>query len=121
MAAETRTAYDVAADLVEGEAEADLRAAASRAYMAGFQHLLRHADGLGFTPENTGRDHGRLKGYLLNSGDPTLEAIGYELDKLRHTRNGADYHIWAPFPEPHARYAVERAHAIIHHLYPAGE
>jgi hypothetical protein len=59
--------------------EAQYRAVASRAYIAAFQHTLRHPMLSGFRPSKTGDDHRDLIEHLKRSSDRNLTAVG-----LRH-------------------------------------
>ena len=86
---------DLARDLAQpsasgqGQREAELRSAISRAYYAAFCHARNYSrDWLNFQPTNTADDHGRLKAHLK---DGKRRGLAVKLDQLQHWRNAADY------------------------------
>ncbi len=112
-------ALQIAEDLLSGaENEAKLRAATSRAYMAAFQHLIKHPM-VAFAKTGKGDDHRLLIQHLQASNDESLIKIGYcHLPRLRALRNKADYALDAPFTKGMAEDALERATEIIYELLP---
>ncbi len=114
-----RDALQIAEDLLSGaENEAKLRAATSRAYMAAFQHLIKHPM-VAFTKTGKGDDHRLLIQHLQKSNDDPLNKIGYRyLPRLRALRNRADYSLDVSFTKGMAEDALERATEIIYELLP---
>lgn len=69
--------------------EAAFRCSVSRAYYAAFCYARNHArDNLGFTPTNTGRDHGLVRAYFRSRG---MTNIASKLDDLYQWRGMCDY------------------------------
>lgn len=100
--------------------EAQFRAVASRAYIAAFQHTLRHPKLAGFQPSKTGDDHRDLIEHLKRSRDHDLRMVGLrQIPRLRAIRNHADYDLDIAFTRGLADEALERAAEIIYELLPA--
>lgn len=105
--------------LAEGRSETEHRAAASRAYMAVFQHLLFHRTLARFPATRSGEDHRLLIAYLKNRREEPYHTIGMRhLPRLRVIRNRADYDLARSFPRYLAEESVDRASEIIHVLLP---
>lgn len=99
--------------------QADFRTAASRAYMAAFQHVIRHKAVAAFQPSRTGSDHRDLIDFLKKSDNANLRrlAVSY-LARLRSLRNHADYDLDTVFTRGLAEEALERASEIIYQFLP---
>ncbi len=98
--------------------QAGYRAAASRAYMAAFQHVRDHPRA-GFTAGKTAEDHRDLIEHLKRSSDPQVRRLGYDhLPRLRSLRNQADYDMANEFTRGQAEEAMERATEIIFDYLP---
>lgn len=105
--------------LADAQSETELRAAANRAYMAAFQHLLAHRCLEAFPATATGADHRLLIKHLKTSAIPTQRTIGIRLlPRLRALRNHADYELKHPFTRGLAEEALDIASEIIHDLLP---
>jgi hypothetical protein len=73
----------LAARLAAGAAEADWRAAVSRAYYAAFHVARQLFAGLNFTVPRADRAHQYLVFRLSNCGDSAVEQAGRDLETLR--------------------------------------
>jgi uncharacterized protein (UPF0332 family) len=93
--------------------EADWRTAVSRAYYAAFHIARQLLTDLNFTVPRADRAHQYLVFRLSNSGEPTVEQAGRDLETLRRLRNRADYDEVPALPQPQAAAAVQLAEVII--------
>jgi uncharacterized protein (UPF0332 family) len=99
--------------------EAGYRAAASRAYIATFQHILGFTRLRGFNPGKTGEDHRDLIDFLKGSDDALLRKVGISrLPRLRALRNHADYELDIPFTKELAQEALDQAEEIVQEWLP---
>jgi uncharacterized protein (UPF0332 family) len=116
----TVRAYDIAEKLYrEAESEHCYRAAASRAYISVFQHLLAHPTMDGFHRVKTGEIHQRLIEYLKAASTKPHKTIGTRmLHRLRALRNSADYDLQERFTKDKAQEALDYASEIIDDLLP---
>ena len=98
-----------------GPREASLRSAISRAYYAAFCVARNFGRDRGeFTPTGTGADHGLVRGHFLLSSDRTRRKIGADLDRLRDSRNKADYDdVLVGRPAPLAQSSIDRARNVL--------
>ena len=102
--------------------EAGYRAAASRAYIATFQHLRRHSRLKDFNPGKTGEDHRDLIDFLKGSDDGLLRRVGISrLPRLRALRNHADYDLDIPFTKELAEEALDQAEEIVQEWLPGAD
>lgn len=106
--------------LADAQSETEYRAAASRAYMATFQHLLAHRSLVAFPATATGADHRLLIEHLKTSTVATRRRIGIRLlPRPRSLRNHAGYDLKKhPFTRGLAEKALGIASEIIHDLLP---
>ncbi|MDK9720757.1 MAG: hypothetical protein OEL53_06190 [Rhodospirillales bacterium] len=112
------SAYDIAEKLYRNAtADAEFRAVASRAYMAAFQHAIRH-NKTNFSPQKSSLDHRDLIKHLQSQTDQSLRRAGAALLRLRFLRNWADYDLHTPFTKKLAEEALDRAYEIIFELLP---
>lgn len=103
----------LASRLAKGGTEAEWRAAISRAYYAVFHIARRLFVDLSFVVPRADRSHQYLVFRLSNSGEPSVEQAGRELDTLRRLRNRADYDETPAIKQLQAIGAVQIAEAII--------
>lgn len=98
-----------------GPREASLRSAISRAYYAAFCVARDFGRDRGeFTPTGTGADHRLVRGHFLLSSDRTRRKIGADLDRLRDSRNKADYDdVLVGRPAPLAQSSIDRARNVL--------
>ena len=98
-----------------GPREASLRSAISRAYYAAFCVARNFGRDRGeFTPTGTGADHGLVRDHFLLSSDRTRRKIGADLDRLRDSRNKADYDdVLVGRPAPLAQSSIDRARNVL--------
>jgi len=98
-----------------GPREASLRSAISRAYYAAFCVARNFGRDRGeFTPTGTGTDHGLVRNHFLLSSDRTRRKIGADLDRLRDSRNKADYDdVLVGRPAPLAQSSIDRARNVL--------
>lgn len=94
------------------ESEAEYRVVASRAYLAVFQHAVRHRKLDDFSARHSGDDHRAMIEHLKKSKDQTLYRLGQRLPRLRSIRNHADYKLEVPFSKDIAVEALEFATEI---------
>ena len=72
--------------------EACLRAAISKAYYAAFCSARNHArDFDRLVLDESAQDHGSVKKHYIRAPDPKNRQVGNSLDRLRDSRNQADY------------------------------
>ena len=72
--------------------EACLRAAISKAYYAAFYSARNYArDFDRLVLDETAQDHGSVKKHYIRAPDPKNRQVGNLLDRLRDSRNQADY------------------------------
>lgn len=116
----SQSALEIAEKLLQSaESEDEYRAAASRAYIAAFQHVVSHPKISDFNQTRTGDDHRGLIEFLKKSTDPGIRKLGYQLlPRLRALRNQADYELDMPFTQGFAVEALERATDIIFDFLP---
>jgi uncharacterized protein (UPF0332 family) len=103
----------LASRLTTGNAEADWRTAVSRAYYAAFHVARQLFVDLNFVVPRADRAHQYLVFRLSNSGEPSVEQVGRDLDTLRRLRNRADYDEVPPVTAAQATAAVQLAETII--------
>jgi uncharacterized protein (UPF0332 family) len=106
----------LAGRLSGGSAEAEWRSAVSRAYYAAFHVARSLLSDLNFTVPRADRAHQYLVFRLSNSGEPSVEQAGRNLDTLRRLRNRADYDEAPAFTRPQAPAAVQVAEGVIQTL-----
>jgi uncharacterized protein (UPF0332 family) len=72
--------------------EACLRAAISKAYYAAFCSARNYAKDFDrLVLDETAQDHGSVKKHYIRAPDPKNRQVGNSLDRLRDSRNQADY------------------------------
>ncbi|MCK4416623.1 MAG: hypothetical protein KAV99_00460 [Candidatus Latescibacteria bacterium] len=105
-----RDYVDLAEELLNREEEACLRSSISRAYYGAFC-IARNRKGY---KNYTGADiHWKVIDEYKNSSDRNEQDIGRILDKLRRSRNKADYNEDRPISKPLAERAVTSANQIL--------
>ena len=93
----------------DGATEAELRTAVSRAYYAVFLHARERLAAAGrINPTGRGTDHELVIGALRSLGG----SQGDQVDKLRRSRNRADYNLRRTVSSGQARQATALAAAI---------
>jgi uncharacterized protein (UPF0332 family) len=106
----------LATRLASGTTEADWRTAVSRAYYAAFHVARSLFANLNFTVPRADRAHQYLVFRLSNSGEPSVEQAGRDLETLRRLRNRADYDEAPGLTAPQAVAAVQLAEGIVQAL-----
>jgi uncharacterized protein (UPF0332 family) len=102
--------------LAAGATEAEWRTAGSRAYYAAF-HIARDLfRSLGFAVPRADAAHKYLAFRLQNCGRAELQQAGRDLDRLRDTRNQADYDLSPVFAQQRAHMSAALARQIIQTL-----
>ncbi len=103
------SAYTVAEKLLHnGTAEDEYRAAASRAYFAAFQCVIRHARDMTFEDKKSGEVHRDLIDFLKRQKREPERIIGIRLlPRLRALRNQADYELDIEFARDDAEEALD--------------
>jgi uncharacterized protein (UPF0332 family) len=102
--------------LAGGSTEAEWRFAVSRAYYTVFHLARRLFFEVHFTTPRADRAHQYLVFRLSNSGEPTVEQAGRDMETLRRLRNRADYDDSPALTKSQATAAVKVAEAIIQSL-----
>jgi uncharacterized protein (UPF0332 family) len=111
-----RDLLPLAARLAGGSTEAEWRSAVSRAYYSGFHVARRLLSDLRFAVPRADRAHQYLAFRLSNSGEPTVEQAGRDLETLRRLRNRADYDESPALTQPQALAALQVAGSVIQGL-----
>jgi uncharacterized protein (UPF0332 family) len=106
----------LATGLAAGTTEAEWRTAVSRAYYAAFHVARRLFSDLKFGVPRADRAHQYLVYRLSNSGEPTVEQAGRNLETLRRLRNRADYDESPALTQPQASAAGQLAQGITQEL-----
>jgi uncharacterized protein (UPF0332 family) len=101
--------------------EACLRAAISKAYYATFcsaRNYARDFDRL--VLDETAQDHGSVKKHYIRAPDPKNRQVGNSLDRLRDSRNQADYSDEIDKLEELAKAAISQSkqvHTLLKQIY----
>jgi uncharacterized protein (UPF0332 family) len=101
--------------------EACLRAAISKAYYAAFcsaRNYARDFDRL--VLDESAQDHGSVKKHYIRAPDPKNRQIGNSLDRLRDSRNQADYSDSIDKLEELAKAAISQSkqvHTLLKQIY----
>jgi uncharacterized protein (UPF0332 family) len=101
--------------------EACLRAAISKAYYAAFcsaRNYARDFDRL--VLDETAQDHGSVKKHYIRAPDPKNRQVGNSLDRLRDSRNQADYSDEIDKLEELAKAAISQSkqvHTLLKQIY----
>jgi uncharacterized protein (UPF0332 family) len=109
--------------------EACLRAAISKAYYAAFclaRNYARDFVGVASLKENrlvldeSAQDHGSVKKHYIRAPDPKNRQVGNSLDRLRDSRNQADYSDTINKLEELAKAAISQSkqvHTLLKQIY----
>lgn len=101
------------------QTETQYRTVASRAYFATYNHVVKVAIRLGYSPMANSDDHQRLIQFCKSAGPQLLKRLGHSrLPRMRALRNHADYEQGLPFTEGMAEEALEDAKIIILEWFP---
>jgi uncharacterized protein (UPF0332 family) len=101
--------------------EACLRAAISKAYYAAFcsaRNYARDFDRL--VLDESAQDHGSVKKHYIRAPDPKNRQVGNSLDRLRDSRNQADYSDTIDKLEELAKAAISQSkqvHTLLKQIY----
>jgi uncharacterized protein (UPF0332 family) len=101
--------------------EACLRAAISKAYYAAFcsaRNYARDCDRLALN--ESAQDHGSVKKHYIRAPDPKNRQVGNSLDRLRDSRNQADYSDSIDKLEELAKAAISQSkqvHTLLKQIY----
>ena len=101
--------------------EACLRAAISKAYYAAFcsaRNYARDFDRL--VLDESAQDHGSVKRHYIRAPDPKNRQVGNSLDRLRDSRNQADYSDEIDKLEELAKSAISQSrqvHTLLKQIY----
>jgi uncharacterized protein (UPF0332 family) len=101
--------------------EACLRAAISKAYYAAFcsaRNYARDCDRL--VLDESAQDHGSVKKHYIRAPDPKNRQVGNSLDRLRDSRNQADYSDSIDKLEELAKAAISQSkqvHTLLKQIY----
>jgi uncharacterized protein (UPF0332 family) len=101
--------------------EACLRAAISKAYYAAFcsaRNYARDFDRL--VLDESAQDHGSVKKHYIRAPDPKNRQVGNSLDRLRDSRNQADYSDSIEKLEELAKAAISQSkqvHTLLKQIY----
>jgi uncharacterized protein (UPF0332 family) len=101
--------------------EACLRAAISKAYYAAFcsaRNYARDFDRL--VLDESAQDHGSVKKHYIRAPDPKNRQVGNSLDRLRDSRNQADYSDSIDKLEELAKAAISQSkqvHTLLKQIY----
>ncbi len=108
-----REFFTVAEELAERDEERDKRTAVGRAYYAAFGTARSHLESSGVTFAKGSGVHGAVWGHLSKSSDPVERQLGATGNRLRVTRNRADYDADVDRLEDVTLDALEDARAIL--------
>lgn len=101
-----------------GPEEAALRSATSRAYYAVLHLATQFAQAEGYLPTFSGDDHqGISRHFRQSSANRTRKKIAADLDRMRKSRNQADYDpMLAQSPRAMADLTIKRAETLVETL-----
>jgi uncharacterized protein (UPF0332 family) len=101
--------------------EACLRAAISKAYYAAFCSVRNYArDFDRLVLDESAQDHGSVKKHYIRAPDPKNRQVGNSLDRLRDSRNQADYSDAIDKLEELAKAAISQSkqvHTLLKQIY----
>jgi uncharacterized protein (UPF0332 family) len=101
--------------------EACLRAAISKAYYSAFCSACNYArDFDRLVLDESAQDHGSVKKHYIRAPDPKNRQVGNSLDRLRDSRNQADYSDSIDRLEELAKAAISQSkqvHTLLKQIY----
>ena len=113
MAVTPEELLDAATKLERGNAEADWRNAASRAYYAAYHRCRGVAQDARVSVPEGSSHHSALADALMHGINAPIRRLGHMLDLCRSRRARADYEIDAAFPRQLGRTVVEDCRRIL--------
>jgi uncharacterized protein (UPF0332 family) len=108
-----RDFLNLASSLAMGDAEADWRSGANRAYYAAFHVARDLLQSSGFAVPRADTAHAYVWLRLNNCGHLDIEQAAEDLDEMRTLRNKADYDLHRPFRQEWAIDQVDDAMRVI--------